>query len=296
MELGLRNIILFSAAALIWGSTWLAIKFQLGVIDPMVSVTYRFMLAAVILLAFSKIKKLNLRFRLQDHFYMILLGFLLFGINYWLVYYAELSLPSGLVAIVFSSIIFLNIINGSLLLKSPVRGYVVLGAVIGIAGVVLVFEQEITGFDPASANTLAFFLAFLGAISASLGNITSAFLQKRSKMPVIQTNAFGMLYGALFMLLLSLITGKSFDFIVSPAYIGSLLYLTIFGSIIAFGCYLTLLGNIGADKAAYTTLVIPVIAMILSTIFENYHWNAYAFAGVILILSGNIIVLRKRTG
>jgi drug/metabolite transporter (DMT)-like permease len=290
----LQNIILFAAAALIWGSTWLVIKFQLGVVDPLVSVSYRFMLAGLILLLYSRIRKLNLRFAPREHGYMVLLGFLLFGINYWLVYYAELSLPSGLVAIVFSSIIFLNIINGAVILRSPVRGYVVLGALIGMSGIILVFKEEIERFDLVSVNSMAFFLAFLGAISASLGNITSAFLQKRSAMPVIQTNAYAMLYGAVFMLIIALVMGKPLVFVYSFPYIASLLYLTVFGSIIAFGSYLTLLGRIGADKAAYATLIIPVIAMILSTIFEGYQWNAWAAAGVILILSGNIIVLRKR--
>jgi len=285
---------LFLAAAMIWGSTWLIIKFQLGFVDPMVSVAYRFMLAGVILLVYGKIKRLNMRFRLKDHGMMLLLGFLLFGINYWLVYYAELSLPSGLVAIVFSSIIFLNIINGAWLLKSPMRGYVVLGAIIGMAGMVLVFKDEIIRFDLANASTIAFFLAFLGAISASLGNITSAYLQKRSGMPVVQTNAFAMLYGSLCMLGLIVILGKPLDFEFSHGYIFSLVYLTIFGSIIAFGCYLTLLGRIGADKAAYITLVIPVLALILSTIFEGYQWNLFALAGVMLILAGNVIVLKKR--
>jgi len=252
------------------------------------------MLAGVILLIYSRARGLNMHFRFKDHGFMVLLGFLLFGINYWLVYYAELSLPSGLVAIVFSSIIFLNIINGAWLLKSPIRGYVVFGAAIGMTGIFLVFKEEVDKFDLADGNTIAFLLAFLGAISASLGNITSAFMQKISKMPVIQTNAFAMLYGSILMLIIALVAGKPLAFVFSFAYISSLLYLTIFGSIVAFGCYLTLLGRIGADKAAYATLVIPVIAIILSTIFEDYHWNTYAAAGVILILTGNFIVLQKR--
>ena len=289
----LKNGILFSVSSLVWGSTWLAIKFQLGVVDPLVSVVYRFLLASVILLIYSRLSSLNLKFNLKEHSYLAMLGFLLFGVNYWLVYIAELYLPSGLVAIVFSLIIFLNIINYSLLLKAKIRFPVVLGAVIGMIGIVLVFKQELITFDLSSDNSLAIVLAVIGAVSASLGNIISAYIQ-RKKMPIVQSNAFGMLYGSLFMLIICLAIGKPFQFELSFPYIGSLLYLTIFGSIVGFSCYLTLLGNIGPDKSAYVTLVIPVIALIFSTIFEDYHWNIFALVGVVFIVSGNFIVLKKR--
>jgi len=136
-------------------------------------------------------------------------------------------------------------------------------------------------------------LAVIGAVSASLGNIISAYIQ-RKKMPIVQSNAFGMLYGSLFMLIICLAIGKPFQFELSFPYIGSLLYLTIFGSIVGFSCYLTLLGNIGPDKSAYVTLVIPVIALIFSTIFEDYRWDIFALVGVVFIVSGNFIVLKKR--
>ena len=261
--------------------------------DPLISVVYRFFLAALILLAYAYFVSLNLKFSRREHAMMALLGFFLFGINYWLVYVAELSLPSGLVAVVFSSIIFLNIINGALILRSAIRWYVFFGALTGMFGIALVFNEEILGFDISGANTIAFLLAFSAAVLASLGNITSAYIQKK-KIPVIQANAFGMFYGACFMLMISLIIDKPFNFEFSFPYISSLLYLSIFGSIIAFSCYLTLLGKIGPDKSAYVTLIIPVIALILSTFFENYTWTAASLAGVVLILTGNFIVLRRK--
>ena len=224
---------------------------------------------------------------------MALLGFLLFGTNYWLVYVAELTLPSGLVSVVFSSIIFLNIINGAILLKSKIRGYVVVGAIIGMIGIIVVFNQEIFHFDISSESSFAFLLALIAAVLASFGNITSAYIQKL-KIPVIESNAIGMLYGAIFMMVISLFAGKPFIFEWSLPYVSSLLYLAIFGSIIAFSCYLTLLGNIGADKSAYVTLVIPVIALILSTIFEDYTWTIASLIGVSFILTGNIIILKKK--
>lgn len=288
----MKNFILFSASAIIWGSTWLVIKFQLGLVDPIISVSYRFILASFILLLFCRISGLNLKYNVKEHLFIALQGFFLFGINYWLVYLAEVHLPSGLVAVIFSMIIFFNIFNGAIFIGSPIRVRVIAGAALGIVGIALAFKQELLSFSLSSDNSLALVIAGLGALTASLGNITSVHNQKIN-LPVIQTNAFGMMYGALFMLIISLIMGKHFSFEISYAYIGSLLYLSIFGSIIAFTCYLTLLGKIGADKAAYVTLIIPVIALILSTIFEEYTWTLYAFIGVALILIGNMLVLIK---
>jgi len=276
----------------IWGSTWLAIKFQLGIVDPLVSIFYRFFLAAIILLIYCRISGLNLKYSAKQHFFMALLGLLLFGINYWLVYLAEIYLKSGLVAVVFSTIVFLNIFNGALFLKSKIRLNVLYGSMLGFMGIVLVFKDEVFGFTLSSGASFAFLLALLSAVISSLGNITSAYNQK-NKLPVIQANAYGMLYGACLMLLLALIMGKSIEFEFSLHYTLSLLYLAIFGSVIAFGCYLTMLGNIGADKAAYVTLIIPIIALVLSTLFEGYKWNALALIGVLLITSGNIMILKK---
>lgn len=233
-----------------------------------------------------------MKYNFKEHLFMALQGFLLFGINYWLVYLAEVHLQSGLVAVIFSTIIFLNIFNGAIFLSSPIRLYVFSGATLGIVGIGLVFKQEILSFSLSSNNSIALLISGLGAFSASLGNIVSAYNQKL-KLPVIQTNVFGMMYGAIFMLIISLIMGKPFNFEFSFAYISSLLYLALFGSIIAFTCYLTLLGKIGADKAAYVTLIIPVIALILSTIFEEYRWTNCGFIGVVLILIGNMLVLKK---
>ena len=116
----MKNFFLFSVASLIWGSTWLGIKFQLGVVDPLISIFYRFLFAAIILFAYSKLNGLNLKYSAKQHLFMALLGTLLFGVNYWLVYLAEIHLKSGLVAVVFSTIVFLNIINGAIFLKSKI--------------------------------------------------------------------------------------------------------------------------------------------------------------------------------
>jgi drug/metabolite transporter (DMT)-like permease len=286
----MHNSFLFLITALIWGSTWLAIKFQLGVVAPELSIAYRFVLAASMLLLFSFIRRLPLRFSLRTHSFMALQGLLLFSVNYILVYLAEGYLTSGLVAIIFSIIILMNVIFGTIFLHNPVRIHVVFGAVVGLFGLTLVFWPELSSFDLSSERVLGLVMAFIGAISASLGNITSA-RNQRQGLPVVQTNAFGMAYGAAFMLVLALFRGAELKFDPSVGYVLSLLYLAIFGSVIAFGSYLTLLGRIGPDRAAYVTVLFPIIALILSTIYEGMTWSMPQLTGVALVILGNAIVL-----
>ena len=288
----MKKIILFSIPTLIWGSTWLVITFQLGVVDPIVSVFYRFLLAAIILFVYCIFMKMNLKYSPKQHLFMAIQGAFLFGINYWLVYEAEVHLKSGLVAVIFSTIIFLNIFNGLILLKSKIRLNVLVSALIGFAGIILVFKDHLLEFNFSSDKSSSLILAFLSVIIASLGNITSAYNQ-RNKLPVVQTNAYGMLYGSLLMLILVFIIGTPISFDVSFKYISSLIFLAVFGSIIAFWSYLTLLGKIGPDKSAYVMLVFPIISLLLSTMFEEYTWSLFALLGVALITTGNFLMLKK---
>lgn len=289
----MKNIFYYLTPALIWGSTWLVIKFQLGVVDPMVSVVYRFAAAGIILGLFCLLRRLPLKFTLKDHLFMAAQGLLLFGVNYWMVYFSEQYLTSGLVALMFSTIAFLNIFYERLFLKVPMQTSMLTGAFIGFTGVALVFRPEIAALTLSNKIIVGILIAFIAANLASLGNITSAHNQK-NRLPVIQTNAFAMSYGAASMLLVALITRTPFALDTSTAYMISLSYLAVFGSIIAFGAYLTLIGRIGAGKAAYVALVIPVIALIFSTIFEGFRWSVYSFAGLGLILIGNLLVILTR--
>ena len=290
-----RNFILYLIPACIWGSTWLAIRFQLGVVDPLVSVGYRFLIAGLILLAYCGIRKINLKFNRTDHLFFMIQGVLLFGVNYWLVYEAEKTLPSGIVALMFSLIIFMNILNGAIFMREPIRKDVLLGGVMGIVGAGMVFWNELRAFDLSNATLFALVIVIVSVFLASLGNITSARNQRKG-LPVIQTNGFGMLYGSLIMLITSALIGKPFLMDWSFPYVSSLVYLSLFGSIFAFGAYLSLLGRIGADRAAYVVLVVPIIALILSTVFEGYTWTAHSLSGVAVILAGNLLILRRKSG
>jgi drug/metabolite transporter (DMT)-like permease len=287
------NTLLYVITVLIWGSTWLAITFQLGVVPPELSVAYRFFLASIILFAFSKLRGLNLRFTRQEQLFMALQGLMLFSINYVMVYFAEVYVTSGLVSVLFSAVIVFNVFFGFFILRSPIRGRVLLGSLVGILGLALIFWPEMVGLDLAGGRVLGLILGLGSAVSASIGNIVSA-RNQRAGLPVIQTNAYGMLYGSIFTMVFALVRGVEFSFDVSAGYIGSLIYLALFGSVIAFSTYLTLLGRIGADRAAYVTVMFPLVALVLSAIFEGLQLNVWQFVGVALILLGNVIVVRMK--
>ncbi|HPG38930.1 MAG TPA: EamA family transporter [bacterium] len=289
----MKNLLYYLGTAIIWGSTWLAIKFQLGNVAPALSVAYRFALAGLILLLFCLMTGRKLRYTIRDYFFVALQGIFLFNLNYLLVYLAEQQLSSGLVAVIFSLVVFFNIINEAIFFKIRLRLLMIIGALLGLTGIALVFKPEIIDFSPANKDFIAILWCLLGALFASFGNILSARNQKAG-LPVIQTNALSMTFSALLMLLISIMAGYSFTFECSAGYIISLLYLAIFGSVIAFGLFLSLIGRIGAGKAGYVTLVIPVFALLLSSCFEKYTWTPWSVIGLILIVTGNLLILLNK--
>jgi len=286
------NFVLFATPALIWGSTWFVITFQLGAVDPLISVVYRYLLAGVLLITYCLIRKVDLKFSVREHMFMAIQGFFLFGVNYWLVYESEQYIASGLVAVAFSTMIFMNSGFGAIFLGSPINKKVILAALAGLSGTIIIFWNELSQMDMTGDILKGTMLAISSVVLASLGNITSA-RNSRAKIPVLQANTFGMLYGCALMTIVALILGRPFTFDTSPSYILSLAYLSVFGSILAFGAYLTLVSKIGADKGAYALVIIPVIAIVMSMIFEDYQLTLATIVGVVLIIGGNIIALRK---
>jgi drug/metabolite transporter (DMT)-like permease len=283
---------LYLASVLIWGSTWYAIKFQLGVVAPAVSLFYRFALAALILLVFCVLTRRSLKYSAQQHGFIALQGLFLFSSNYLVFYWATGLLTSGIVALMFSTVILMNIVNGAIFMRAAVSQRVILGACFGIAGIASIFWAELSEVENNADTWQGLWMCLLATYFASIGNIISARNQKNG-IPVIQTNAWGMGYGALVMAAYAMFSGASFNYDPGFAYGVSLIYLAVFGSILAFGSYLTLVGRIGADKAAYIAVLFPVIALGISTIFENYQWSSRAVFGFALVLFGNYIVLTK---
>ena len=288
----MANILFYTMTVLIWGSTWLAIKFQLGTVDPSLSVAYRFALAAITLFAWCLLRRLPMRFSGRQHLFIAMQGVFLFALNYVLFYLAELQITSGLAAVVFSTIVVMNLLNGRLFLGNPVEMKVLLGGALGMVGLLLLFWPEMEAVHFSGPIITGMLLSFVATYLASLGNIISARNQKNN-LPVVQTNAYGMAYGSLCIFLLVVINGPPMMIELSFAYLGSLIYLALFGSVIAFGCYLSLVGRIGPGRAAYATLLFPVVALILSTICEDYRWTTTGCAGIALILAGNYLALAR---
>jgi drug/metabolite transporter (DMT)-like permease len=289
------NLALYVVAVLIWGSTWLVIKFQLGVVPPTVSVAWRFALAALMLLAYCALKRRPLAFSARDHLWIALQGVLLFGLNYTGVYLAEQYLTSGLVAVVFSIVVFMNAVGMRLFFALPIRPAVIVASIVGVAGVALVFWPELLRFSSSGEQYYGLALAVGATAVASLGNMVATRIHRR-QLPLMQINAWSMLYGALFNAALAFATGQRFAFDISWPYIASLIYLSLFGSAVAFGAYLTLMRRIGADRASYVAVAIPVVALLLSSAFEQLRWQLETFLGVALCLAGNLLMLRRRPG
>ncbi|MAF84172.1 MAG: DMT family transporter [Gammaproteobacteria bacterium] len=286
----MTNFLLYIIAVLIWGSTWLAIEFQLGDIALEVSLAYRFLLAAAVAFIWCALTGRSLRFDWQAHRYFLLMGIFLFGLNYVAAYAAQIYITSALNAIGFSAMVWMNIINTRIFLGTRIDRSTYLGSTLGIIGILIIFFPAIKNVSLSDTVFIGACLSLTGALLASFGNIVAQAAQ-REKLPVMTSTAWGMLYGALLNTGLALLQGKPFDFDLSPAYVVSLLFLAVFGSVVAFSCYLTLLGRIGADRAGYSMVMIPIVALILSAMFEGLALELHILVGVTLALTGNIAIL-----
>jgi drug/metabolite transporter (DMT)-like permease len=282
---------LYAITTLIWGSTWLAITFQLGAVPPAVSVVWRFALSALILLAYALMRQLPLRFSLRDHAWMAVQGFFMFGLSYVCVYLAEGDLTSGLVAVVFSVIVFWNILGMRLFFGTPINPVTLFAAALGVAGVVLVFWSEIANFSTSVQQARGLLFALIGTVAASLGNMTALRNQKHH-IPLVPLIGWAMVYSTIFIAIYAALSGDEFAFEWSFPYVASLIYLALFGSVLAFAFYLTLIKRIGADRAGYIGAAVPVVALLLSTLFEDLQWQMPMVIGVVLCIAGNVLILR----
>lgn len=289
------NVILFFITTLIWGSTWLAIQYQLGEVSPLWSLIYRFGFAAVILLTYCFLRQESLLFNKKQHAWIAFQAFFMFFLNYVLFYFASDYFISGIVATIFAILIIMNIINGRIFLKNTIELKTVIGALVGISGLICVVWSEVLRLEDQDGWTIFEGLALsIGAtMSASLGQIVFMTNVKRG-LPVIQINALGYAYGSFFTLIVALIFGHIPTFDWSWTYISSLVYLSFFGTVIAFLAYLTLAKRIGPEKSAYAFVLLPIIAMGLSSLFEDLTWTVHTAIGMALVLVGNVLVMSKK--
>ncbi len=288
----MQVIFLYAILVLIWGSTWAAIHFQLGTVPVEVSVAYRFTIASIVLFAWALLTKRRILIPRRHYPMIVLQGLLLFSANYYLVYYGTAFITTGLVAVIFSSLVLINAVNERIFFKTPIDRSIVIAATLGLMGIALIFWPEVSQLHMRGDTLRGFGFVLLSVFIASLGNMT-AFANTGKNLPVVAVNAHGMMWGAMVSYSLAWMLGRDFVFSTEPSYVWSLLYLAIPGSAIAFGCYLALLHRIGSARTAYSSVLFPVVALTISTFIEDYHWSIMSASGVLLTLGGNYLALAR---
>jgi drug/metabolite transporter (DMT)-like permease len=288
----MQTLVLYASVVLIWGTTWAAIPYQLGEVPIPVSIGYRFLLAALVLYGYAWLSRASLALPPETWSVVILQGLLLFCVNYLLVYEGTAYITSGLVAVVFSLIVPFNALFARLFFGTAVTARLALAALLGTAGIVLLFLPEVRRAGASTEVYTGILLIVAATISASLGNMAAIVNANRS-LPVVATNAHGMLLGGLLSLCLAMLLGHPFKFEPGAGYAISLVYLSVFGSAIAFGSYIALLRRIGAARASYSSVLFPVVALLTSTVLEGYRWSFAAGVGILLTLIGNWLILSR---
>jgi drug/metabolite transporter (DMT)-like permease len=282
---------LYAVSVLVWGFSWIALHYQVGTVAPEVSVVWRFAIASPLMLLLAASRGERLVFRPADHRYFLGLGAAIFSTNFALFYYAGGYIASGLLSIVFSLAAIGNVALGNLIFGTRVERRVLIGAACGVIGVALMFYPELGGVRLDAGALIGLALSIGGTVCFCLGNMLSLAAQRKG-LPIFATIGWSMAYGVALMALLALVRGDRFTVEWSVTYLGGLGYLSVIGSVVAFSVYFTLLGRIGAARAGYTTVMYPVIALIVSTFAEGYRWSLLAVLGLAAVLAGNLLVLR----
>jgi drug/metabolite transporter (DMT)-like permease len=286
----LNNLTLFIACVVIWSTTWFAITFQLGPIAAEVSVAWRFMLASVLVAAFCRMRGLPLAFSAAEHFALALMGIAMFSAGYICVYHAETYLASGLVAVGFSAGPLLAMFGMRVFFGQRLTARMTMGSVFGVLGIVLVFWPEFAQMSQARGAEAGAVLTLLAVLVSTVGGLLAHRNHVRG-LHGLPSIAWSMGYGGVFALLVAVLLGRNLSIDATPAYLLSLLYLAVIGSVAAFVAWLTLIGRIGPARASYVGVMVPVVALIISALFENLAWHPLMIAGMLVSIAGNVLVL-----
>ncbi|CNI10543.1 putative inner membrane protein [Yersinia frederiksenii] len=287
------NALLYFLVVLIWGTTWIAITLQQqGDVAITVSIFYRFALAAGVMMLVLILARRLRPLAMRDHLFCVAQGFCVFAFNFYCFYHAAAYISSGLESVIFSMAVLFNAINGMIFFRQHLSPNLLPASILGMIGIVALFWQDLTAAQIAPELLKGIGLSLLGTYGFSLGNMISSRHQRRG-LDILSTNAYAMTYGAILMGVFSLTQHQPFTIELTSRYLGSLLYLVIFGSVIAFAAYFSLIGRIGASGAAYSTLLFPLVALSISTLYEDYHWHLNAIIGLLLILLGNLVMFSR---
>lgn len=278
---------------LAWGTTWYAITHQLGVVDPVISIVYRFALAAAALFAWCLIRREPMALTRAQHFAALGVGLFTFAIDYSLIYWAEERVSSAVVAVIFASLAFVNLIGFRLAFGERAQVASWIAALLGVGGIALLSWGEIaqSSLDARTITGLA--LTVGGVIAAAFGNIYAR-RGEIAETPLAASTAWAMLYGSGALAVFALATGVEWRFDARAPYFVSLIYLALVGSVVAFLLYYGLARRRGYAVASYISALTPPLAMLISSVFEAKHWSAYAFVGVAFVLAGQWLLLRTK--
>ena len=292
------NLLLFFGALFFWSATWSIIGLtQVNIdLDPTISVFIRFIIAGLIILIFVALTKRKLIFSIKDHIYFFVLGVFLYSGNYIFFYNSNVYLPSNIPATVFCLLTIFNILGEKLIFKKSITTLTLIGALLGITGIAIIFFNDFLSFSLNSGATLGLMFALLATLSASIGNLLAVYNKRNFNIPLLQNVAFAMIYGAIVALLSAIIKGSEFYIpITNLSYMIGLSYLVIFGSIISFLCYIRFIENTSASTGGYIGVVMPILALIISMIFEDVKPDVYFLTGLPIALMGLLLILKQES-
>jgi drug/metabolite transporter (DMT)-like permease len=287
------DIAAIAVCTLAWGTTWFAITKQLGVVDPVVSIVYRFALAAALLFGWATLRGETLKLNRAQHMAAFGIGLFTFGIDYPLVYWAEERVTSAVVAVVFAAMAFVNlaVFRIAFGLRAPLLAWGAAG--LGVIGVGLLSWEEIARSSMSARALTGIAMTLAGVLAASIGNVFA----RRGEMAgagVVASTGWAMFYGAALLAVYALATGKTWNFEFTTPYMFSLLHLSVVGSVIAFALYYGLARRRGYATASYISALTPPLAMFVSALFEGKSWGLLALGGVALVLAGQVLLLKSK--
>ena len=286
----MTTLILYAATVLVWGSTWIMMKFQLGTVAPSASLCYRYGIAGILVLVGASLFGKNVMLRWRQHLWCALQGGLMFSVNYWLTYLAAEHLTTGVVSVFFAGACGATMLISFLLFRTVPALSGAVGALCGVLGTALVFWPEVAGLPLDGPEVQSGALLVLSVFMFAAGGLVAA-RNLGAGFPRYATIGWSMVYGSMWMGALTIATGEVFAFEVSFAYIGSLVWLVLLGSALVFAMYFILVERIGPERASYASVLFPLVALVISTFAEDYHWNWMALIGVPLAILGNALVL-----
>ena len=279
----------YGLTVLIWGLTWTAIRLQVESAPVDVSVFYRFLMASVVALVVLALLGRLQTLTLKQHGWLFLQGLTLYSVNFLLIYRAAESMTSGLLAVVFSLAALFNALNGWLWLRLKPTARLYPAVALGITGVALLFWHDLQLGNATGASIL---FAAAGTFWFSMGNLVSIKV-RLAQIPLLVANAWAMVYGAVILGVWCLLQGVEWVVPTSATFWGATVFLAVPGSIIAFYCYITVIQTLGADRAGYATVLLPVVALSVSTWLEGFEWTTTAVLGALLAILGNYVLFRR---